>query len=161
MARGGRVICLAGDGSLQMNIQELETLSYLQLPVKLFVLDNCGYVSIKQTQDNLFGGHRVACCPATGVGCPDFVKVAASYGLATGAIGDQKDLAGQIRAVLAAPGPLVCTVKLQPDYVFSPKLSSERLPDGRMVSKPLEDMSPFLPREEFRRNLLVPEWDER
>jgi acetolactate synthase-1/2/3 large subunit len=162
LARGkGRVICLAGDGSLQMNIQELETLSYHQLPVKLFVLDNCGYVSIKQTQDNLFGGHRVACCQETGVGCPDFTKVAAAYGLATARISDQKDLAGQIGSALAAAGPLVCSVRLQPDYTFAPKLSSEKLPDGKMISKPLEDMYPFLGREEFKRNMIVPEWREK
>ena len=156
----GRVICLAGDGSLQMNIQELQTLSYHQLPVKLFVLDNCGYVSIKQTQDSFFGGHRVASCPETGVSCPDISKVSAAYGLATQRIVDQKDLAGQIKAALNSSGPLVCDVKLQPDYTFMPKLSSEKRPDGKIVSKPLEDMFPFLDREEFKYNMIVPEWQE-
>ncbi|MCU0641428.1 MAG: thiamine pyrophosphate-binding protein [Candidatus Margulisbacteria bacterium] len=161
VARGGkRVICLAGDGSLQMNIQELQTLAHYRLPVKLFVLNNQGYVSIKQTQDSFFGGHRVACCPATGVSCPDSTSVARGYGLKSAAINGRRGLSKQIARVLAQPGPVVCDVGLLADYHFAPKLSSARLPDGRLVSKPLEDLFPFLARDEFRRNMIVPEWRE-
>ncbi len=160
-APGRPVICLAGDGSLQMNIQELQTVAYQRLPLKLFVLNNYGYISIKQTQDAFFGGHRVACCPKTGVSCPDIIKVAAAYGLKTAVIADRSKLQEQIKAVLSRPGPLVIEVRLEPTYQFQPKLSSARLPDGTLVSKPLEDMFPFLPREEFRSNLLIKEWPNK
>ena len=147
------VICLAGDGSLQMNIQELATVAHLGLPVKLFYLNNDGYASIKQTQDNFFH-RRIGCCPASGVGFPDIQKVAQAYGLATVVLESNEYLEDKIKAVLAHQGPIVCEVKLSLDYTFMPKLSSEKLPDGKMVSKPLEDLYPFLPREEFESNMI-------
>jgi acetolactate synthase-1/2/3 large subunit len=148
------VICLAGDGSLQMNIQELQTVFAHQLPIKLFVLNNQGYVSIKQTQDSFFGGHRVACCPATGVSCPDIIKLAKAYGLPTAVIDRHQGMAVKIQQIMSQPGPIVCEVKLETDYKFQPKLSSERQADGRLVSKPLEDMYPFLNPKELAANII-------
>ncbi|MBP1751443.1 MAG: acetolactate synthase, acetolactate synthase large subunit [Geobacteraceae bacterium] len=154
------VVCLAGDGSLQMNIQELQTVAYHQLPIKLFVLNNNGYVSIRQTQDAFFDARYVGCDSHSGVSFPDTVKIAQAYGLATEIIDSHHDLKGKIGRILDKPGPVVCDVRLSADYKFEPKLSSERKPDGRIVSKPLEDMYPFLDREEFKENMLVEEWQQ-
>jgi len=149
------VVCLAGDGSLQMNIQELETVAYHQLPIKLFVLNNHGYVSIRQTQDTFFEGRHVGCDPESGVGFPDATRLAAAYGLASEVIDEHATMKEKIERILKAQGPVVCDVRLSPTQVFSPRVSSERKPDGRIVSKPLEDMYPFLPRDEFEGNMLV------
>ncbi len=154
-----QVVCIAGDGSLQMNLQELQTVVQHDLPVKLFVLNNKGYISIKQTQDNFFSGRHTACDATCGVSFPDIRKIAAAYGLPSKIIIEQKTMKKEIQNILNAPGPLICEVRLADDYKFAPKLSSENKPDGRIVSKPLEDMYPFLDREEFRGNMLVPEWE--
>ncbi len=151
---GGRVICLAGDGSVQMNLQELQTLAHHRWPVKLFILNNGGYLSIRQTQTSFFG-LAVGAGPESGVSAPDFVKVADAYGLPSSRMEDP-EFRTQLRRVLASDGPEVCEVMLDRVQGFEPKLTSRRLPDGRMVSSPLEDMSPFLDRAEFAENLLVP-----
>ena len=155
VARGGkRVICLAGDGSLQLNIQELQTVFHHQLPIKLFVLNNTGYLSIRLTQTNFFG-NLVGEGPSSGISFPDIVKVAAAYGLPAVRL-DSADFTSRIGEVLAMPGPVVCDVMLDPQQPFEPKTSSRQLPDGRMVSAPLEDMFPFLDREELLSNLQIP-----
>jgi acetolactate synthase-1/2/3 large subunit len=156
-ANGRDVICLAGDGSLQMNIQELQTVAHHQLPIKLFVLNNDGYISIRQTQDAFFNGRHAGCDAPSGVSFPDVTKLATAYGLAAAVIEQNEGLPEAVARVLAMPGPVVCEVRLGHDYRFEPKLSSEKKPDGRIVSKPLEDMYPFLDREEFASNMLVPE----
>ena len=160
-AAGGRdVVCLAGDGSLQMNIQEFQTIVHHQLPLKLFVLSNNGYISIRQTNQAFFGGRLTGCDSSSGVSFPDITRVAAAYGLPVAVIDSHDHLDEKLAAVLATPGPIVCDIRLQHDYTFEPKLSSEKKPDGRMVSKPLEDLFPFLDRDEFRSNLLIQPWDE-
>ncbi len=148
------VVCLTGDGSIQMNIQELQTIVHHQFPVKIFVLNNNGYISMKQTQDAYFGGRHVACDPESGISFPDIRKVAEAYGLKTKLIESRQGLRETIEEVLSSKGPLLCEVMLS-DYAFSPKLSSEAKPDGRIVSKPLEDMYPFLPRDEFLGNMII------
>lgn len=153
-----RVICFAGDGSLQMNVQELQTVSHYKLPIKIFIFENNGYISIRQTQENLFERHYVGCSPSSGVSFPDFSAVLNAYSIPTVVIDSHDGLKEKIEQVLLKDGSVGCVVKLNRDYKFSPKTSSERLPDGRMVSKPLEDMFPFLSREEFKENMLVPEW---
>jgi acetolactate synthase-1/2/3 large subunit len=155
VARGGkRVICLAGDGSLQMNIQELQTVAHHRWPLKLFVLNNGGYLSIRQTQSNFFG-LQVGATAESGVSFPDHVKLAAAYGLGATRL-EGPDFVDALREVLASPGPEVCEVMLDRVQTFEPKLTSRRLPDGRMISSPLEDMAPFLSREELHSNLLIP-----
>ncbi len=154
-ARGGkRVVCLAGDGSLQMNVQELQTLAHHGWPVKVFVLNNGGYLSIRQTQTNFFN-LAVGAGLTSGVSFPDYAKVAAAYGLPATRL-DRADFRAELCSALAADGPTVCEVMLDAEQGFEPKLTSRRLPDGRMVSSPLEDMAPFLPREELRENMIVP-----
>jgi acetolactate synthase-1/2/3 large subunit len=158
VARGGkRVICLAGDGSLQLNIQELQTLVEYHLPVKLFVLNNEGYLSIRTTQQSFFSD-LLGVGPGSGVSFPDTAKIATAYGLPAMRIGPQR-CCESIREALAMEGPVVCEVMLDPAQRFEPRMSSRRLEDGRMVSAPLEDMYPFLDREEFRENLLIPPMD--
>lgn len=151
----GDVICLAGDGSLQMNIQEMQTVVHHQLPIKIFVLNNEGYVSIRQTQDSFFGGHRVACDNTCGVSFPDITKIAAAYGIPSTVLDRSDNLQAKIEQIVNSPGPVICNVHLNPDCKFTPKASSERKPDGTMVSKPLEDMYPFLSRDEFNCNMLT------
>jgi acetolactate synthase I/II/III large subunit len=159
VARGGkRVICLAGDGSVQMNIQELQTVVHYKLPIKMFVLNNGGYQSIRQTQLAYFG-RLVGESPVSGVSFPDMVKIGAAYGLPSMRI-EALDFEKQVDAVLASEGAIVTEVMLDPKQQFEPKLSSRQLPDGKMVSSPLEDMYPFLSREELRANLLIPPLEE-
>lgn len=155
VARGGkRVICLAGDGSIQLNIQELQTVVHHQLPVKIFVLNNDGYLSIRQTQSNFF--HLlVGEGPSSGVTFPDFLKLAAAYGLPTVSIKTADDFP-LLRDVLDRPGPVLCEVSLDPAQEFEPRLKSKQLPDGTIVSPNLEDMFPFLDPAELNSNLLIP-----
>lgn len=154
-------ICITGDGSIQMNLQELQTIVHHRLPIKIFVLNNKGYISIKQTQESFFGLPYVGCDKASGVSFPDFVKIAKVYGLETERITGHKDLAGKINHVFKYRGPILCDVLLESNYKFSPRLSSEKLGDGRIISKPLEDMFPFLDRIELKENMLVSEGEEK
>lgn len=144
-----RTVCLAGDGSIMMNLQELQTIKHYQLPIKLFILNNDGYISIQQTQKNFFNGRMTACTTQSGVSLPDFMKVGEAFGLPTTRIQSSEQLIAQIRRVLDCPGPVVCEVMLSPGYTFAPKLSARKLPDGTMVSPSLEDMFPFLDRKEM------------
>lgn len=153
-----RVVCLEGDGSIQMNIQELQTVAYHRLPIKLFVFDNGGYLSIRGTQNNFFEGRLVGESRQSGVGFPDFVRLAEAYGIPGLSVRNHNDLEKAIRAVLDMPGPALCNVCMDPNQGFAPRVASQRMPDGRMVSKPLEDMYPFLDRGEFQSNMLVPVW---
>jgi acetolactate synthase-1/2/3 large subunit len=148
------VICVAGDGSIMMNLQELQTIRHYNLPIKIFVLNNNGYSSIRQTQRNFFGEKLVACSSTSGVSTPDFAKIAAAFEMASAKIEKGDDLQKSVAAVLAHQGPIICEVMLDHDYIFQPKLSSEKLPDGRIISKPLEDMFPFLDRAEFESNII-------
>jgi len=151
---GKRVICLAGDGSIQLNIQELQTLAHHKLPVKLFVFNNRGYLSIRITQTAFFG-ELVGESPGSGVSFPDMVKLASAYGLGAVRI-EGPSFGEQIKRVLGSDGPVLADVVINPEQVFEPKLSSRRLEDGSIVSPPPEDMFPFLDRDELARNLLPP-----
>ena len=154
VAHGKRVICLAGDGSVMMNLQELQTVAQGKLNIVLFVLANGGYLSIRTTQANFFG-KLIGEGEESGVSFPNFVKLADAHGLPGMKI-EGENFAAQIAKALAVNGPIVCEVILDRSQGFEPKLSSKKLPDGRMVTAPLEDMAPFLPRDEFARNLLIP-----
>jgi acetolactate synthase-1/2/3 large subunit len=157
VAAGGakRVICLAGDGSIQMNLQELQTIAGGGLPVKLFVLNNQGYHSIRQTQQNFFPDNLVGCGPDSRLNFPSFEKLAWAYGIPYRRCQTHEHLREMIHQTLEGPGPQLCEVMLDLAQPFSPKLSSRTLPDGRMISSPLEDLAPFLSREELRENMLV------
>ena len=150
-----RIVCIAGDGSVMMNLQELQTIIGGGVPVKLFILNNDGYHSIRQTQKNYFPDNVVGCGPESGVTFPDFLKVGAAFGFPVSRIEVQAGMAEAIRAVLDAEGPALCEVMLDKAQAFSPKLSSRRLEDGTMVTSALEDLAPFLSREELAENMLI------
>ncbi len=147
-----RVICLAGDGSIMMNLQELQTIVHGRLPIKIFVLNNGGYLSIRTSQKNFFG-RLAGAGPESGVGLPDFVALATAFGIPARRI-TSADFSKQLDEVLAAPGPCLCDVVLDGTQGFEPRLSSRKLDDGSIVSPPLEDMFPFLDREELAANMI-------
>ena len=150
-----RTILVDGDGGFQFNIQELETVSRLKLPVKFFVLNNDGYASIRASQTGYFGKPNIGCDEPTGLTVPNLSKVAASYNIPSVVIEDQRNLRADVRRVLAMDGPVVVDVHVIPDEMRAPRTQSYQKPDGSMASKPLEDMFPFLPREEFLANMIV------
>ena len=156
VAKGGRVICLAGDGSLQMNVQELQTVVTHHLPVKIFVLRNGGYLSIRQTQTGFFQGRLIGTGATSGVTFPDMVKVGAAYGIPSFAVEKLSDLE-TVKAELAKPGPGLFDVQLDVAQEFEPRLRSRILPDGTIQTPNLEDMYPFLSPEELAENMLVSE----
>lgn len=150
-------ICIEGDGSIMMNLQELQTIKHNNLPVKIFIINNSGYVSIRQTQNNFFEGRMVGSCAASGVSVPDFVKVGNAFGLKTVKIDKNEEMKAKIKEVLECTEPVLCEVTVDADYGFSPKLSARKLEDGTMISPSLEDMFPFLDREEFESNIIKPQ----
>ena len=154
-----RVICMAGDGSIMMNIQELVTISSHKLPIKIFVYCNNGYLSIRQSQKAFFG-RLVGESPESGVGLPELGKVANAFGIPDLQISN-KNLVEGITYALATEGPILCEVLVDPSQEFEPRSSSKQMPDGSIVSTPLEDMYPFLNREEFLDNMVIPIWDPK
>jgi acetolactate synthase-1/2/3 large subunit len=155
-----RVIAIAGDGSIMMNLQELQTIAGNAMPVKVFLINNSGYVSIFQTQRNFFNGQEVGGGPKSNVTFPDFSRIATAFGFAYARAGNHAELADAIRATLEADGPALCEIMVDENAPFSPKLSSKVHPDGRITSPALEDLSPFLPREVLRENMRVELLDE-
>ncbi len=155
-ARGAqrRVVCLAGDGSLMLNMQELQTLATNDIPVKVVVLNNGGYLSIRTSQSNFFK-RRAGESASSGIGFPDFGKLAAAFGLAAVRI-EGHAFGEPLQAALDAPGPMLIEVMLDPEQGFEPRLSSRQLEDGRIASPRLEDMFPFLSREALQDNLVEP-----
>ena len=144
-----RTICIDGDGSVMMNIQELATVAYNKLNIKLFILNNNGYLSIRQTQRNLFQPPFIGIDSESGIGFPDFKKLADAFGLPYYKIDCEAGAGEVLEQVLNSDGPCVCEAIVDPDQNFEPKSSSKVLPDGRIVSPSLDDMAPFLDREEF------------
>ena len=155
-----QTILVDGDGGFQFNIQELETASRLKLPVKFFILNNDGYASIRASQTGYFGKPNIGCDERTGLTVPDMSKVAAAYNIPSVVIANQKNLREDVKRVLAMEGPVIVDVHVIPDEMRAPRLQSYQKPDGSFVSKPLEDMFPFLPREEFLANMIVKPLDE-
>jgi acetolactate synthase-1/2/3 large subunit len=156
VAKNGRTICLAGDGSLQMNVQELQTLVGYQLPVKVFVLNNNGYLSIRQTQTGFFQGRKIGESSESGVTFPNMKRVAEAYGIPAFSI-EKVDDFETLKRELDKPGPALFDVSLDPSQGFEPRLRSRILPDGKILTPNLEDMFPFLDPEELASNMLVEE----
>jgi acetolactate synthase-1/2/3 large subunit len=155
-----RTVCVNGDGGFQLNIQDLETVRRLNLPIKYFVLCNGAYASIMTTQRSHFQGRYVASEPSSALTLPDIVKVAGAYGIRTAEIRSHRDLRSGVREVLSQEGPVVCAVSVSPEQATAPKVTSAIRPDGSIVSKPMEDMWPFLDRQEFLANMIVPPLEE-
>ena len=152
-----RIICLAGDGSIMQNIQELQTIVGQRIPAKIFLYNNSGYHSIRQSQQAYFDGFSVGCGPDSGITFPEFEKIAAAFGLSYTRVTDHDDMARAIAETLNAPGAALCEIMVDKEQNFAPKVSSRRLEDGSMVTAPMEDLAPFLPRDELARALSVPE----
>lgn len=155
-----RVVCIAGDGSIMMNLQEMQTIAGYGMPVKVFLINNNGYVSIFQTQRNFFNGVEVGGGPKSHVTFPDFAKVAAAFGFAYRRADGHNDLAAAIAATLASDGPAFCEIMVDETVPYAPKLGAKAHPDGRITSPALEDLSPFLPREVLRENMAIPLLEE-
>ena len=147
------VVCLEGDGSLMMNVQELQTIKHYKLPIKLFLYNNKEYSSIRQTQDHFFNARHTGCDNASGVTFPEWEKIALAFDIPYVKICSHIGMEKKIREILETPGPVFCDVELTPGYTFSPKLSSRRLEDGSIVSPSLEDMFPFLSPHEMQNNI--------
>lgn len=159
-SRRTRTISVDGDGGFQLNIQELETVARLNLPIKYFVINNQGYASIRSMQRNHFAGHLVACDTSSGLSFPDTMKIAQAYGISAIQISNHATLREQIKEVLQKNGPVICEVMADPDQPIGPRISSVVRSDGTIVSRPLEDLWPFLDREELFSNLLIPSLTE-
>lgn len=152
----GEVICIAGDGSIQMNIQELQTIVTNRLLVKIFVINNGGYHQIRQTQNNVFHNGLVGVGPESGdLGFPDFEKLAGAYGIPYYKICGNCELEEKIEEVLAQKSFLICEVFCSITQAFEPKSATKKLEDGTLVSPPLEDLAPFLSREELKKNMYI------
>ncbi len=152
-SKARRIVCIAGDGSIMMNLQELQTIAGERLPIKLFVLNNEGYHSIRQSQQNHFPDNLVGCGPDSGITFPDFVRLSAGFGIPAARVGDHRGLRAAVAAALDSQGPYLCEVLLDKEQQFAPKLVSRRLEDGSMASPALEDMHPFLSRDELASNM--------
>ena len=156
LASGGkRTVSVQGDGGFQMNIQELETIHRLNLPVKIFVLSNRGYAQIKGTQKNIFAEHYVACHEDSGLSIPDILDIAGAYRLKHIRIHDNKELREKVEWSLKEDGPVICEVMVSIDQAVFPKQVSYKRKDGQMESLPLEYMNPPLPQEEFEHNMII------
>lgn len=153
-AKNRPVICLEGDGSIMMNLQELQTIVFNKCAIKLFVINNQGYSSIRQSQKNFFDGHMTGSGADSGVSVPNFVEIGKAFGLKTKRIENPKTMQEDIKEVLNTQEPILCEVIVEKDYIFAPKLSAKKLDDGTIVSPSLEDMYPFLDRKEFEENVI-------
>jgi acetolactate synthase-1/2/3 large subunit len=157
---GGEVVGITGDGSLQMNIQELQTLVYHQFPVKLVVWNNNGYLSIRATQRKFFSGRELGTDAQNGVSFPSNEKIAAAYGIPFHRVAEPALLDAALEIMMKTAGPMILEVMCPQNQEIIPTASSKKMPDGRMVSKPLEDMYPFLDRTEFLANMIVKPLEE-
>lgn len=150
-----RTICLSGDGSMQLNIHELQTIVHHNLPIKIFVFCNNGYLSIRHTQDGFLDSKYVGSSKNGGLSLPDISKVAKAYGLKTMKIKNQKGLRDKIQSALKLPGPVLCEITVSEEQQIIPQQGFDRKEDGTYVSRPLEDMYPYLDRIEFYENMII------
>ena len=157
---GGRkeTICLEGDGSIMMNLQELQTILTNRLPIKIFMINNNGYHSIRLTQTNLFSHHcKVGIGEESGdLSFPEFKKIAEAFGYPYYSASSNAEMQKVVDQVLSQEGPVFCEIFTDTQQVWEPKSSTKRLPDGTLVSPPLEDLAPFLPREELKEQMFIP-----
>jgi len=152
--RQKRTICISGEGGLMMNIQELATVMHHQLPIKLFIFNNGGYLTIKQTQQIGFGSRIMGSNEETGLSFPDMMKIAEAHGIPGVRLESQENMRPRIQEALDHRGPFICEIMMDRDQEQIPKIISRRRPDGTMEQTPLEDMYPFLDRAEFEENMI-------
>lgn len=157
---GGKrdTVCLEGDGSIMMNLQELQTIITNKLPIKIFLINNSGYHSIRLTQNNLFKGRaKVGIGPESGdLSFPNFRKIAEAFGFPYFSAGSNAEMQEAVKAALSTDGYAFCEIFTDTEQVWEPKSSTKRLEDGTLVSPPLEDLAPFLDRDELAQNMYIP-----
>lgn len=155
-------ICLEGDGSIMMNLQELQTIITNRLPIKIFLINNNGYHSIRITQTNLFSEHsKIGIGPESGdLSFPEFRKIAEAFGFTYYSASSNFEMKKVVDEVLAQDGPVFCEIFTDTEQVWEPKSSTKRLPDGTLISPPLEDLAPFLDRDELKKQMFIPMIEE-
>ncbi len=153
---------MEGDGSIMMNLQELQTIVTNRLPIKIFLINNAGYHSIRITQNNLFSEHcKVGIGPESGdLSFPSFEKIASAFGMPYYAARSNAEVSKIAKRMFEAPGFALCEIFTDTQQVWEPKSGARRLPDGTLVSPPLEDLAPFLPREELKAQMYIPMMEE-
>ncbi len=149
------VLCLNCDGGMMMNLQELQTIVHHQLPIKIIIFNNDGYLMIKHTQKALFNGRRTGTDLQSGVSCPDYYKLGQAFGMPCFRIKTWDEFESVMPQVQAQIGPVICEVFMDPEQLFVPKLSLAPKADGSIVSPPMEDLSPLLPRDELKKNMII------
>jgi acetolactate synthase-1/2/3 large subunit len=150
-----RTICTTGDGSLQLNIQELQTVVHHQLPVKIFVMSNEGYLAIRHTQDGFLQSRYVGSSSRGGVSLPDFIEVATAYRLKTARVRNHTELHEAMSWIMSDPGPVLCELMVSPQQKLICSQGFKENADGTFSARPLEDMEPLLDREEFLQNMVT------
>jgi len=150
-----RVICLAGEGGLQMTIQELATVMHHQLPIKLFVYNNGGYLTIKQSQEVGFGGRLMGCNAETGISFPDIVKIGGAYRIPAVRLESQEHLKEDVQRIVDDDGPQICELVMDPEQAQVPRAIPRYQPDGTSLQTPFEDLYPFLERDELKANMIA------
>jgi acetolactate synthase-1/2/3 large subunit len=145
------IILIAGDGGIQMNIQELQTIIHNKIPIKIFVLNNNGYLAISLMQDNLFQGNYIGSNNSSGVSSPNFVKLAQAYGLTTFQLENNTQLENQIDDILNLNGPVLCEIMMVENQLLIPRVQSSKNKNGEIISNSLENMFPFLPEDEMKK----------
>ncbi len=149
------VILITGDGSIMFNLQELQTILHYSLPIKIFLLNNSGYLAIKNSQNSFFLGKLEAVDKKSGLSFPNFKEVAKTFKIGYMKISNHTGISQKIKKALKTKGSIICDINMNPLQPLFPKVYSEKKPDGTMASKPLEDMYPFLSRDEFNANMVV------
>lgn len=148
-------IVITGDGSLQMNIQEFATIKHGDFPIKIFIFNNDGYLLIRHTQKNFMDGRLFGEGPNSGVWCPDAMKIAEAYGIKGVRIQKEEEIESKIKEVLACEHPVICEIMTDPWQLLVPRVSSDKAADGSLVSRRYEDMFPYLPEDELKKNMIA------
>ena len=151
----GDVICLNCDGGIMMNLQELQTIDEYNLPIKTFIFNNDGYLMIKHTQKNLFKGNYVAVNKDTNISCPNLKKLASTFNMKYYLIKNWIDYKNKIKKILDSKKPIICEVLMDPEQYFHPKLGTTINKNGKIISPPLEDLSPILSRKDLKKNMII------
>jgi acetolactate synthase-1/2/3 large subunit len=148
------IILIAGDGGIQMNLQELQTISHYNIPIKMFILNNNGYLAISLMQDNLFNGNYIGSNKQSGVSAPDFIKIANAYGFTNYKFNTNEQLIEGIGEALSKEGPVLVEITMPENQLLIPRVQSSKDENGNILSTSLEHMFPYLPAEEMKQIML-------
>ena len=154
------LICITGDGSLMMNLQELQTISGYKIPVKIFILNNEGYHSIRQTQHNYFQGREIGCGKSSGLTFPSFKNIANAFNFKYFQIKNIKNCDININKIMKYKKPLICEVNIDKNQLFEPRIVSYKDKNGRLKTPPLEEMSPRLDKKIFNETMIIKRWED-